>query len=469
MAKVCFVFPRYIIRNYGTPLGVLYLCKALKEKKHEVSFIDGTVVSFEETSERLKQLKPDFLCLSIHTVFADFAFQLAKEFKKINPKGKVIAGGPHVSILPKQTLMQKGIDFIVIGEGELTLPELLKNINEPEKVAGIAFKKKNKIIFTKSREPITNLDSISFPDRTLLPEEYPKTGSTSIITSRGCPFNCAFCQPTLRKIFGQKFRMRSIKNVVEEIKEIKKVFQEKNLELKNLCFTDDGLTYNHAWLEKLAREFLRQRVNIQWSANTRADTIPSLKLLKLLKKAGLTTFSIGVESGHPFIRNEILRKGVSQEQLIRAFDLCHEAGIQALAFLMVGSPEESEETVNATVELLDRIKPDQTQVTITSPLPETYLYDYAKKKDLLQIKKWSDFAFGDESHLELKHFTKSEIKRIQKAMQYAIYFHAKMARLGLNASYSSLFKILRNALVNISLRGLEKGRFIIKKKMVGKF
>lgn len=465
MADICIVFPRYIIRSYSAPLGALYICSALRERGHKVSFIDGTIASFEETIQRLRESKPDFLGLSIHTVFADFAFQLARGFKKINPKGRVIAGGPHVSILPKQTLQEKGIDFIVLGEGEQTLPELLSSINSPEKVKGIAFKKKGRIIFTEPREPIKDLNGLSFPSRELLPEEYFRNGNTSIITSRGCPFNCAFCQPTLRKIFGPKFRMRSIPNVIKEIREIRKLFKQKNAELNDLHFTDDGLTYNHAWLEMLARQIIKQFPGLKWSANTRADTMPNLKLLKLLKKAGLTTFSIGVESGDQFIRNEILRKGVSQEQLIKAFDLCHEAGIQAHAYLMVGSPEESNATINETIKLLDRIKPDETQVTITSPLPETYLYDYAKKKDLMQIRKWSDFAYGDESHLQLRHFTRSEIKKIQKAMHYAIYFRGKLKKLGFEASYSSLFRLLRNSLVNISLRGMEKARHKIKKAL----
>lgn len=460
--SVCVIFPRYIVRNYGAPLGALYICSVLKEEGFKFTFIDGTVTSLDETITHLKQSKPDFLTISIQTVFADFAFQLAKEYKKINPRCIVIVGGPHASILPEETLMKDGIDFVVIGEGEKTLPELLRSIKNPETVKGICFRKKNKPFFTQTREPITDLDKIPFPERSLLHDEYFKRGSTPIITSRGCPFSCAFCQPTLRKIFGHKFRMRSVENVIKEIIEIRNTFKKKGTVLEELHFTDDGLTYNHKWLKNLAEEIIRQKIKMRWSANTRADTIPDIELLGLLKRAGLKKFSIGVESGDPFIRNNILKKGVSQEKLIRAFDLCHEAGIESHAYLMIGSPEETDESIASTVKLLDRIKPDDTQVTITSPLPETYLYSYAKEKKIINVSKWSDFAYCNESHLDLENYTKEDIKRMQKAIHYAIFLHSKMKKRGIDIKYSDLFNILRNPLVNKSLRTLENARFKVK-------
>ncbi|MFH1127590.1 MAG: radical SAM protein [archaeon] len=463
--SVCIVFPRYILHNYGPPLGALYICSVLKEKGYHVTFIDGTVTSYEKTIEQLKQNKPDILNLSIQTVFADFAFQLAKDYRKINRNAIIIAGGPHASILPKQTLAEKGIDFVVVGEGEETLPDLLSNIKDPKKVKGIGFRKNNKHFFTESREPIKDLDKIPFPARDMLHDNYFRTGSTSIITSRGCPFNCAFCQPTLRKIFGPKFRMRTVKNVIDEIKDIKKTFMKKNRELKSLHFTDDGLTYNHKWLKNLGQEIIKQKLDITWTANTRADTMPEIGLLRLLKKSGLTKFSIGVESGDPYIRNEILKKNVSQEKLIKAFDLCHEAGIKTHAYLMVGSPEETHESILATVKLLDRIRPDDTQVTITSPLPETYLYYHAKEKDIMKVKRWSDFAYYEESHLELKNFTKDDIKKLQKAIHYTIFLHRNMKKRGIDTRYSSLFSILKNPIVNTSLRGLDKARLHAKKAL----
>lgn len=462
--KVCIVFPRYITRSYGPPLGALYICSVLKEKGYNVSFIDGTVISYDKTVETLKELKPDFLILSVQTVFADFAFQLAKDYKDINQLGVVIVGGPHPSILPKQTLAGDGIDFVVVGEGEKTLPELILKIRKPDGVKGIGFKKKGgKQVFTKVREPIADLDVIPFPLRDVLHDEYFRSGATSIITSRGCPFSCAFCQPTLKKIFGPKFRMRSVGNVIKEIKDIKSVFKNRNAVLRNLNFTDDGLTYNHKWLEELAKEIIRQKLKISWSANTRADTMPPTELLKLLKKAGLKKFSIGVESGDPHIRNKILGKGVSQEKLIKAFDLCRDVGIEAHAYLMVGSPGESDESIEATVKLLDRIRPDDTQVTITSPLPETYLYNYAKGKDIVDIKKWSDFAYCVDSHIDLKNYTKEDIKKIQKAIHYAIFLHGKLKKMGVELKYSSLFYLFRNPVCNISLRFLERVRFEMKK------
>ncbi|MBS3057931.1 MAG: B12-binding domain-containing radical SAM protein [Candidatus Diapherotrites archaeon] len=466
--KVCVLFPRFIVRNFGMPLGALYIVNALKKAGFEVVFTDGTVTSCAEAKERLLKERPDVLLVSMHTVFADYGFEISGFFKKNFPENKVVIGGPHASIMPEKTLKHESVDFVSFGEGEESIIELLKNISHPEKVKGIGFKKKGRPFLNAPASPICELDKLEFPDRTVLDDAYFKNGSSSIVTSRGCPFNCAFCQPTLNKIFGKDFRIRSPENVIKEIKEIKRVFKEKGAELKELHFTDDGLTYNKQWLEKLAKLMLMEKLGISWSANTRADTMPGLELLKLLKKTGLKSFSIGVESGDPYIRNEILRKGLSQEKLLSAFKLCKQAGIKTEAYLMVGSPEESEQSIQATLNVLDEIIPDFTQVTITSPLPETYLAQFVDEKKIGKVEKWSDFAYGEQSHLKLENFTKEQIKRVQMALVYAILSRAFLKnRFGIEAKYSALFRIFRPSIVNYSLRTLQFLRFKAKNLLKG--
>ncbi|MFH1751753.1 MAG: radical SAM protein [archaeon] len=445
MVDVVLVFPRFNYRNFGPPLGALYLSRVLKDGNFSFEFIDGTVVSYEKTVSKILELKPKFLLLSVHTVFADNAEKLVREVKKKLPEIKVIVGGVHATIMPEKVMAWKGLNYLIVGEAEEVLPKLLENPEKFDKVC--------------QGNQVKDLNKINFPLWNVLPEEYFMTGNMSVITSRGCPFNCAFCQPTLNKLFGKGFRQRSPENVLKELLEIKKVFNEKGFALKKISFTDDGLTFKKDFLKKLSELLIENKYNVVWLANTRADTMPDKELILLMKKSGFRGFSIGVESGNDVIRNEVLKKNLKKQAIIDAFKLCHETSVESEAYIMVGSPKESWQTIKETVELLDVLQPTFSQVTITSPLPETYLYDFAVENNLIEVKSWADFGYGDESHLKLENFSKQEIKRIQKAITYAIYFHEKFRKL----KYSTLFYFFLNPVVNKSFISLQALRFKLKK------
>lgn len=457
--KIMLVFPRFRYQNFfAEPLSIFYLASVLRKEGFDFRVVDGTAETLDSTMEKIRTYKPDVLGLSIHTVFADFAKQIADRFRELNTEGIIIAGGPHPSIMPRETL-KSFADIVVMGEGEATFPSLLKNLKSLERVSGIAFMKNGKVVFTKPREPIKNLDSIPFPARDLMADKYYELGNAMLIASRGCPFNCSFCQPTQRLLFGPGFRQRSPKNVVGEIKYARKVFGKKGYHMKSFSLTDDGITYKKMWLEELCKLLLKEKINLPWEGDTRADTMPDDRLLGLIKKSGCYRLSIGVESGNDHIRNVILRKALPREEIVDAFKRCHESGIEPHSFIMVGSPGESIGTIYDTVKLLDEIKPTTTQVTVTTPLPGTDLFSYSKEKGILCVGSWSDYDYYVESHLELENFTGEQIKRLRAALKFSIMGRTFIRRyLHTEVRYSTIFRMLRIPAVTRLLMSLEWGQ-----------
>ncbi|MFH0829537.1 MAG: radical SAM protein [Candidatus Aenigmatarchaeota archaeon] len=448
---IALVWPRYVFRNFSTPLGVLYIASALKSNNYAFDFIDGTITSIEETNKMLADKKPELLMISLFTAFADSAFEVIKAYRKAVPDGKVIAGGPHATIFPRETL-ENGVDIVVIGEGEKTIIEIMKNPDRLGEIDGVGYRKDGNIIINEKKHYIHDLDNVLFPDRTLLSRDYFTSGSMGMITSRGCPFSCAFCQPTLRRLFGVAVRRRSVRNVMEEIENTRKVYG-----VNQVRFTDDGLTYDKEWLVELCNSFLEKNMGITWTASSRADTMPDMETLKLMKRAGCTKISIGVESGDDRIRNEILRKGVSREKIISAFRDVHAAGMKGLAFLMVGSPTETMESVRNTIRILEDARPDEAQVTLTSPLPKTFLYDYCKERNIIETEKWKDYVYSYESHLKLENFSKSGIEAVHDALQYTIFMRSAVLKaVKFDIGFSGPFMVLGNPLIRRMIRLVNK-------------
>ena len=206
-------------------------------------------------------------------------------------------------------------DYIVEGEGEVTICELLHSLEgkmDIENVKGIWYKKNGVLKRTPQRPFIQNLDDLPFPARQLLPKEYMNFGHTTISASRGCPFNCSFCQPTLRKLFGPVVRFRSPKNVVDEMEYLKTTFK-----IKHVKFQDDTFTARKQWVTEVCSEILKRKLKIRWDCNARVNTIDK-ELLTKMKEAGCTKVEFGVESGSQEILNS-LNKGTTIKQIEDAF------------------------------------------------------------------------------------------------------------------------------------------------------
>ncbi|MFH0733371.1 MAG: radical SAM protein [bacterium] len=418
------------IRGYNPPLGILYLAAYLqKYSEYQVEILDCQVeeLDYGQIESKIKEKNPDVIGLTTMTFTLIDVLNIAKIAKKINSKIKVILGGPHVDIYPKETINQPNIDYLVLGEGEKPFKNLLDNINQLQQlyqIKGIVFKDKKEIINNGRDEFNKDLDSLPFPARQLTP--YHKYSSvlsnvqpiTTMFTSRGCPYNCLFCdRPNLGKIF----RARSPKNVVDEMEECLK------MGIKEILIYDDTFTVNRQRVLDICLEIQKRGLNINWDVRARVDTVDK-ELLKAMKISGCQRIHYGVEAGTQKIL-DVLKKGITLEQVKKAFKLSREIGLETLAYFMIGSPTETEEDILETIKFAKKLNPDFTHITITTPFPSTDLYRMGLERKIWPNDHWQKFAENPSIDFSPpfweKILSKEELISLNQKAYRAFYFRPK--------------------------------------------
>jgi len=375
------------------PLGLMYLAAYLeKHTSHQVKILDCLIekIDFRQLKERIEQEKPDLVGITTLTFTLIDVLKTAKITKQIDQNIKIVLGGPHVNIYPQETLNFPEVDFLVLGEGEEPIKDLLDNLNQTEnlyKLKGIAFKDGDKIINPGPRELIQDLDSLPFPARHLVPnQKYSSVLSennpvTTMFSSRGCPFRCLFCN---RAHLGKVFRARSAKNVVDEMEECKK------MGIGEIFIYDDTFTIDRQRILDVCSEIKKRNLAINWDIRARVDTVDQ-ETLKKMKKAGCQRIHYGVEAGTQKILN-VLRKGITLEQAETAFSLSKKIGIQTLAYFMIGSPRETKKDILQTIKFAKKLKPDFVCFSLTTPYPLTDLYSLGLNEKILPYDYWQEFA-----------------------------------------------------------------------------
>lgn len=382
------------------PLGPLYLSAYLKKQGHEVVVLDD----FKDVETESKTKNSDVIGVTGTTPqFAEMVLIL-KRIRKYEGNGKIlVAGGPHASCDPKSCL-EAGFDHVVIGDGEKAFLEILKG-----------FKDKHYVIHY--RRP-SRLDSLPFPDRDAVDIKRYKykiddSEATSMITTRGCPFQCAFCCHW----HGYRMvRFRSPENVVEEINHVRSKYG-----YEAFMFWDDEFNLNHKRTLALCEAF--KPLKIKWRCFIRADLFDS-KLGKAMKEAGCVEVGCGVESGSQRILNNI-HKGTTVHQNSEARRLCKELGIRFKAFLILGLPGENLESVNATREWVRRKDPDDFDVTIFTPYPGSpiwqnpELYDIRFDKDAMRENFYSQSFYKgpQKSWVSTKSLSANELVRLRDQIE----------------------------------------------------
>src|SRR4030042_1833989 len=361
-----------------TPLGVGYLASYLKKKGFDIIIHDRTF-----SKEIKAEKKRAIYGVSITTPIANLAMEVIKRIKKLNPENITIAGGPHATCVPEDLIKSRLVDYVVVGEGEDTLSELCSKLlgNESVKdVKGIYYKVGKGTHFTGPRQLIEDIDTIPFPLHELFPLEQDTKNrpirEMVIISSRGCPFNCEFCQPYLRNTFGMKIRYRSEKNVVDELEYVKKKHGAHIV-----VFNDDMV--NPVYIKKVCDEIIRRGLKILWRCQARANLDKSL--IRLMKRAGCIGIAFGVESGSQKVLDAV-DKRLKVEDVAKVFRYCREIGIFTHAYLMVGNTSENMDDVRKTLELIRNIKPFSIGVSIATPYPGTHLFARLKKEGKLPEK-----------------------------------------------------------------------------------
>lgn len=391
--KILLLSPLIARTKVDPPVGLCYLQSYLDSKGYTESKIFHTYKSYDEVKSFITEYKPDVVGISCLTVHRGSSFKLAKLAKEINPNIKVVFGGCHSTFMWKQIMENFDfVDYIVIGEGEITFYELVRAIDKklPTKdIKGIVYKEDGKTIRTEDRPFIENLDDLPFPSWRDVdfndfaipdpPMHHFRERKASIVTSRGCVFNCGFCSTT--HFWTRRWRARSAKNVVDEIEWLVK---EHNVRFFSV--SDDIFALDIDRVIDICKGIIERKLDVKWYAETRVDRM-SKEMFEWMKKAGCFLVQFGVESGSDKMLNNI-NKGVTSKQVAYAIKCAKEAGLKTDMLLMVGNIGETDETVDETIKLIDEVKPDVVVVSITQVFPSTRLYEIAKQQNFISDDHW---------------------------------------------------------------------------------
>ena len=378
--KILFINPPARKPEYHSivvpPLGLLYVATHLKNAGYDIQIKDAFAegMDWHHFESYIQDEKPDVIGIGGMSPVIDTTF---KAIKIARPYARhIILGGPHASLYRESIFEQcPEIDSIVIGEGEETSLALIKAIETGKTAAGIEGVT-TKTISNNDRELIPDIDTLRHPDRSLLPNQFYRypllkyRKVTTMMTSRGCPYGCTFCD---KSIFVSEWRSRSVDSVLDELDEIVNAHK-----IQSVIFYDDLFTVNKDRVIGICEGILRKGYKISWKCEGRVNLV-DLDVVKLMKLSGCQIIAYGVDSANQ-AGIDYLNKKTTVEQTIRAFDLTRKAGIQTMAYFILGIPVETFEDELKTIDLAKAIKATYAQFSILSPYYGTKVYDDAIKK-----------------------------------------------------------------------------------------
>jgi anaerobic magnesium-protoporphyrin IX monomethyl ester cyclase len=387
-----------IMKPYA-PLGILYLCSHLRKRGFDVDVFDTTFSSRDALFQHLRTETPSVLGIYANLMTRGNVVEILKVAHEAG--WKTIVGGPEPGAYALEYL-QAGADFVVFGEGELTMQDLLEAfragaIDSCANIPGIAYLDQAGIMHeTPQRAQIADLDSQPWPARHAIDiGRYVKTwrdahgkGSVNFITARGCPYKCRWCS---HQVFGQTHRRRDPLLVVDEVEFLLKTYSPDMV-----WVSDDVFTINHKWIRDYTAEMRRRGLHIPFECISRADRL-NAEMLDLLAELGCFRVWIGSESGSQRILDSMDR-GVKVEQVQQAVALTRERGIQSGMFLMWGYEGEELDDIEATIRHVSVSQPDIFFTTVSYPIKGTPYYNKVSDR-LVQLKPW---GVGSDREIKIK-------------------------------------------------------------------
>lgn len=393
-------------RGCNPPLGLLYIAAYLqKHSAHEVRVTDAQVeaLDYGKLADRIRQEQPQVIGLTAMSLTLLDVMQTVELAHRVAPAARIVLGGPHVHLFPEETMQLPGIDFLVLGEGERTFTLLVDALAGTaahlRDIPGLVFREEGKVVMTGPPVIIEDLDSLPFPARQLVPyRRYTSilaggACATTVFTSRGCPYQCAFCD---RPHMGARFRARSPQNVVDELAEC------VGLGIRDFIFYDDTFAVQQDRAIAIARLITERGLDIRWDIRTRVDTV-SDTMLAALARAGCQAIHYGVESGSPRIL-KTLDKRIDLGRAEEVFRLTRQHGMSTLAYFMIGNPGETEDDIRLTFEMIRRLDPDYLHLTILTPFPGTRIYRSALEQGVIACDVWREFAAHPDAGFAPPHW-----------------------------------------------------------------
>jgi radical SAM superfamily enzyme YgiQ (UPF0313 family) len=440
--KVLLVVPpvtleeRYgVLKDVGTSypsLGLAYIAAVAEKAGHEARVVDSEALgtSYDYIRERIAEFKPDAVGMQTFCTNVQQCCKVAAIAKNANPNCAVILGGAQATLLPEQTLADANVDYVVLREGEISFVKLLEAIENKAgaaSVKGIAWKDYSanggRIVVNAEQELINDLDSIPMPARHLFPmEKYHSsaqlrgTRTLNIMTSRGCPFRCAYCSGHIN--FGRTHRFHSARRVIDEIKILMKDYRADSIQ-----FFDETFTFSKPRVLELCEKMIEEKIKVSWAAFSRVNTIDR-ELLDKMREAGCYQIFYGVESGNQRLL-DLIHKDITLDQARKAIKMTREAGIESFASFMLALPTETVEESRKTIDFAIELDPDYAQFPITTPFPGTELYEIAKKSGSFVTEDWSKFMSWDQVVYVPEGRSAEEVKRTAREAYRRFYLRPK--------------------------------------------
>ena len=411
------------------PLGLLYLASSLEREEHNVILLDLEIeqIGQNDIEEKIKNIKPDIVGTGATTPEIRNAEKLFAITKKVNPNIITVIGGPHATILPDDAVLDKTTDIVVKGEGEYSIVEIANSIDgktELDQISGILFRQNGRIIGNPDRPRVENLDELPFPARHLINNKnyvWPVEGKglipiTTILTSRGCPFDCIFCN----RILGKKVRFRTPNLVVDEIEEV-----YNNYGIKYYIMQDEIFSLRQERAIEICDEIINRRLDISWFSMVRADLV-SERLLQKMKAAGCTRITMGVESGNQEIL-DIIKKGTNLNQYIEAFHWAKKVGLETRGSFILGHPYETHETIKDTINFAKTLDIDEAYFNIMTPYPGTEVYKMAIREEGIKLLEddWAKFKRWGNAVIQVGDLSKDDLIKYQRKAMRGFYLRPK--------------------------------------------
>lgn len=407
-----------VVKPSYVPLGLLYIGACLEKANHVVDFIDSDIDGFDENKllGYINETQPDLIGFGATTVTINNALDMSELIKDATDI-PIMMGGIHATIAGEEVIKKKKIDYVVVGEGEETVCELVRAIGNKQElsdVKGIYYKDKDKVVFTGDRALIKNLDNIPFPARHLLrhpldyvPPDAQEIPVASIMTSRGCAGRCTYCCTKL--IFGRTMRFRTAENIAEEIE-----YKIKKYDIKEIHIMDDCFTINKRRVLEFRDEIKKRgiKTTFVFSNGIRADQVDE-DILRALKDIGTSSVAFGVESGNQRILDNI-KKGLELDTTRKAFRLSKKHGLTTWGFFMIGMPGENKKTVRDTIEFAKELDPDFAKFLILKPFPGTEVFRQLQREGRIFDFNYDKYGTYAGPVHDLPDLPKEEILRLQK-------------------------------------------------------
>ena len=493
MLKIVLVRPPTFLFELAYPLNIEYIASSLKSDKHDTIFVDAEYFAtklfrklfkpnpiqkiyygldhkkresrykqsvealfegqtstdyWDSIARRILSHKPDIVAFSCYSVSMTGTILIARKLKRIAKNIPIILGGIHPTLAPEETMKKiPEIDYLVIGEGELTIKELVASLEsgvpEISQVKGIAYRNNGKILQTESRQLMQSLDELP-----ILTFDYADKYFSYylLLTSRGCPYNCHFCAS--KNMFGRKVRYRSAEHIVQEIINLK-----TKRDVKFLRFGDDTFTLRNSHISDISNALKKEKIrDIAFAVGARIDTIDKQKI-GLLKSLNVKNVSIGVESGSQRVGDSIC-KGINVKDVVTKVKMINDAGIFSRTFFIVNHPGETKDDMLATIDLMKKLKHVCKKNIINTntgfPYPQTPWWTYCEKNNLI-----SDIDFYNKS-IECSQGYLPVVNMTSEPLDVLLKMRSEMLRIewrnNVSTQISRAMKIYSRDLSNLYMR-----------------